>query len=522
MEETDNTSEIQTNMSAVSNNNIIQPLHQLVSVKLDESNFLIWKQQILTAIKGYGLEGFIDGTNPAPERLIEDAINLVFLAWQRQDQLLASWILSSLSDGTLILTVGLSSSKEIWDALEQNFASQTNAKIMQIKMQLTTLKKNGLTMREYLNKMKSCCDLLAIVGDNISERDQVLHIISGLGPEYNSVMVNVTSRVQPYTVSEVQALLLSFESRLETENNLHINSEGSNPSLYAITQNQLNQRRGNVQNFRGGRSSQYNFQRGGRRSGYRGRGGTTKCFHKKAIPNHVSDTRLNQHSERFSHTQKKKKPTLSNLTKNPKVRNHYLLIGKEKTGKKEEKVVGEKRKKKERGKKEEKEGKGPTIAGLVWDLAENCIPFGHLTKRKERGMIWSSLELHRLYVQKGPIANALRRKGVEVDDVCFAYAKSPNQEAQIGGNDYRLGNYYRLLRVSFSRRVGPTARGNAAKIFTPGPITSGFNICGVTVFGPLEQNAATTGDDFTFTTIPPKLNTAVGFSAVFRILQKIN
>nr|GMC92680.1 hypothetical protein CKAN_02524000 [Ipomoea batatas] len=54
-----------------------------------------------------------------------------------------------------------------------------------------------------------------------------------------------------------------------------------------------------------------------------------------------------------------------------------------------------------------------------------------------------------------------------------------------------------------------------AKIFTPGPITSGLRICGVTVLGPLELNAAITGDGFTFTTVPPKLRTAVGFFAVF-------
>nr|GMC92625.1 hypothetical protein CKAN_02524000 [Ipomoea batatas] len=54
-----------------------------------------------------------------------------------------------------------------------------------------------------------------------------------------------------------------------------------------------------------------------------------------------------------------------------------------------------------------------------------------------------------------------------------------------------------------------------AKIFTPGPITSGFRICGVTVLGPLELNAAITGDGLTFTTVPPKLSTAVGFFAVF-------
>lgn len=46
---------------------------------------------------------------------------------------------------------------------------------MQYKMQFKTMKKGGLTMAEYLLKMKSTIDALASVGNIISEEDQILH-----------------------------------------------------------------------------------------------------------------------------------------------------------------------------------------------------------------------------------------------------------------------------------------------------------------------------------------------------------
>nr|GMD02526.1 hypothetical protein TorRG33x02_142890 [Ipomoea batatas] len=44
-----------------------------------------------------------------------------------------------------------------------------------------------------------------------------------------------------------------------------------------------------------------------------------------------------------------------------------------------------------------------------------------------------------------------------------------------------------------SNPVGPTASVQAAKMFTPGAIKSGFNISGFSPFGPLAENEATTG-----------------------------
>ncbi|KAK6151993.1 hypothetical protein DH2020_014628 [Rehmannia glutinosa] len=179
-------------------------------------------------------------------------INPSFLTWNRQDQLLASWLLSSLSESVLISTVGLSTSKEIWECLQTTFSSKNQAKVMQYCMYLQTLKKGNLHMSEYLNKIKNCCDLLGSAGESVSQKDQVMYVLIGLGLEYSPVVVSATSILEPWSLTELHALLLSFENRLETfENRSFIEDGVFSVNIATHTQNNGNRRGGNQQSVRG-------------------------------------------------------------------------------------------------------------------------------------------------------------------------------------------------------------------------------------------------------------------------------
>ncbi|KAL0914592.1 hypothetical protein M5K25_014953 [Dendrobium thyrsiflorum] len=63
-------------------------------------------------------------------------------------------------------------------------------------------------------------------------------------------------------------------------------------------------------------------------------------------------------------------------------------------------------------------------------------------------------------------------------------------------------------RESVVSPVGPMAPVHPARMLTPGAIKSGFKISGVTAFGPRDENAATTGDGWTPTFVPPKMMVA--------------
>ncbi|KAL5832250.1 hypothetical protein ACOSQ4_017604 [Xanthoceras sorbifolium] len=75
--------------------------------KLDNSNYIYWKAQILSAIQALELEDLISVSKlphskflffeSASEFAIEPSINEVYLAWIRSDQLLLCWLLSTIS-----------------------------------------------------------------------------------------------------------------------------------------------------------------------------------------------------------------------------------------------------------------------------------------------------------------------------------------------------------------------------------------------------------------------------------------
>ncbi|KAK6164426.1 hypothetical protein DH2020_001290 [Rehmannia glutinosa] len=260
----------------------IQPQSQLITCRLTESNYLVWKMQVWAVVKGYSLDGYLTGEVKVPKEFLSETtentkkVNPAYISWIRQDQLLMSWLLSSLSENILVSVVGSNTSMEVWKWLENNFASQNAAKVMQYRLQLQTMRKGNQCMRDFLNKVKSCCDLLAAAGHKIEEPEQIMYILSGLGSEYNSVLVTLTSRLAHFTLSDAHSMLLSFENRLENTESSLGNFDGTQFSVNIATHQQ--NRRGGF-TFQGGRGrtpNQYFNGRGGRtnhRGSYRGRGG---------------------------------------------------------------------------------------------------------------------------------------------------------------------------------------------------------------------------------------------------------
>ncbi|KAI9201691.1 hypothetical protein LWI28_027488 [Acer negundo] len=210
----------------------VNPTKQPIRVMLGDNNFLVWKQQVTAALRGVGLLGFINGTEtyPLPPTIQgaenEKVMNPAYDYWQRQDSLIMSWLLSSIFEHYLTDLVRSDTSSEIWSTLLRSFVSQTRGRVSQYKQEIKNLKKNNHTMREYLSKMKSLSDALASVGHQLSDDDQISNITNGLGSEYESVVVSITSRVEPYTVSEASALLLAHEKRIEAYT---LNPDGSSP-----------------------------------------------------------------------------------------------------------------------------------------------------------------------------------------------------------------------------------------------------------------------------------------------------
>lgn len=268
----------------------------LVSIKLGEDNYLVWKQQALATIRGYKLQKFLLGSHAIPEKFASAAdeargqFREEFLTWEQQDQLLLSWLLASMSESMLTRMVGCEFSYQIWDKLESFFSSQTKAKVLQLKTQLRNLKKGSVSVNEYLLKLKKIIDSLFSVGASVSESDHIESILEGLPEEYNSFIVSVTSRSDSYSVNQIESLLLAQEERLDKYKkestpalsaNLAQSSAasknakspvGSSPNQSKVFGNSQSQQ-GRFTNFRG--SNRGGRGRGGR--GYNGSGSRPQC-----------------------------------------------------------------------------------------------------------------------------------------------------------------------------------------------------------------------------------------------------
>uniref|UniRef100_A0A2N9HV06 Reverse transcriptase Ty1/copia-type domain-containing protein n=1 Tax=Fagus sylvatica TaxID=28930 RepID=A0A2N9HV06_FAGSY len=134
---------------------LLSNMSNLMSVKLDSTNFIVWKHQLSSILKAYSMIDFVDGTVPSSTRFLTNAegilttaVNPDFQLWNTRDQALLTLINSTLSPSVLSMVVGHNSAQEVWKTLEQRFTSTSRANVLNLKIELHNLKKSSLP-REY-------------------------------------------------------------------------------------------------------------------------------------------------------------------------------------------------------------------------------------------------------------------------------------------------------------------------------------------------------------------------------------
>jgi hypothetical protein len=98
--------------------------------------------------------------------------------------------------------IGNNSSHFAWNALEKSFSSSSRAGIIQLRLELQSIKKGSLSMIDYILKVKGAADSLAAIGEPVSEQDQVMNLLGGLRSDYNAVVtaINIRSLLKLFTV----------------------------------------------------------------------------------------------------------------------------------------------------------------------------------------------------------------------------------------------------------------------------------------------------------------------------------
>ncbi|KAF5473470.1 hypothetical protein F2P56_010079 [Juglans regia] len=164
---------------------IIHSSTYCINIKLTHENYLLWKAQIVSFLKGHHLFGFVDGSHPPPPSVVNNLSNPDHHTWVLQDQLIISTINASLSDSILTQVLNCNTSHEVWHTLETMFSAQSSAHIMQTKFQLATLKKRSDSITTYFNKATALASTLGAVGYPLPSSDFVTYLLAGLGSDLN-------------------------------------------------------------------------------------------------------------------------------------------------------------------------------------------------------------------------------------------------------------------------------------------------------------------------------------------------
>ncbi|KAH9648571.1 retrovirus-related pol polyprotein from transposon RE1 [Citrus sinensis] len=212
----------------------IQSFHQcssLVSIKLDNTNFLLWRSQVLPLVRSLGiLHHITDAERPAKEILLSDgekAGNEDFTMWINNDGLLTSWLLSLMTEEVMSGIVGVENAQQIWSSLEDQLLPMTKEKEVHLMDRLATLKKGSLSVEEYVRKYKHICDFLAAINKPVNDLDKVFGLARGLGYRYQDFKLAQLSK-PPYpsfkqfvmALENHEQTLINFEEEKKNTINL--------------------------------------------------------------------------------------------------------------------------------------------------------------------------------------------------------------------------------------------------------------------------------------------------------------
>jgi gag-polypeptide of LTR copia-type len=206
-----------------------------IATKLNRGNYLTWKSQIEPLLHGYQLYKYITIQSPTPT-VTDNAgllkINPDYIPWHQQDQLILGWLRSSLTEPLQAQIINCATSRELWDYLKSTFSATSRARLSELRRQLQTTTKGGLSCADFVQKMRSIADELSFIGSPVSDDDLVLQILRGLGSEFNSFVVAANTRSEPLRLPELQAMLLTHESLLHSQHNTGLLSSTLNPSAF--------------------------------------------------------------------------------------------------------------------------------------------------------------------------------------------------------------------------------------------------------------------------------------------------
>ncbi|XP_073261980.1 uncharacterized protein [Populus alba] len=132
--------------------------------------------------------------------------------WKQLNQLVMSLLLSSLTEEDLCITIGFTTSKDVWNSLETTFNQKSKARELQIKYELHLKRHGSRSISEYSRIFKAYCDQLSAMGHPVEDTDKVHWYLRGLGHEFSTFSITQLSLTHIPSFKDIVPKAKSFDS----------------------------------------------------------------------------------------------------------------------------------------------------------------------------------------------------------------------------------------------------------------------------------------------------------------------
>ncbi|CAL1362271.1 unnamed protein product [Linum trigynum] len=194
---------------------LLIPSNPQLTVKLNPTNYLLWRAQINPLLRCNRLIGHIDGTLPPPPLTVESQPNPAYATWYENDQVVLAWINLSLTEAVMPTIVNKTTARDAWDALTVVYASGSPVIIGQLRKNLIRLSRDNETIHDYIHRAKAIYDKMLALGATVTEQEPVIALLDGLDEDYRPFTRNLEACLEPISFENVSSLLLSEEIQLQ-------------------------------------------------------------------------------------------------------------------------------------------------------------------------------------------------------------------------------------------------------------------------------------------------------------------
>ena len=183
-------------------------------VPLNGKNYPTWKVQCKMALMKDSLWGIVNETETLSGDANEDA-RKKFKA--RKDRALAIIVLAV--DPSLLYMLGNPQDPTVvWNKLEEQFQRKTWSNKLQLRRKLFSLKlKQGESVHEHTKAMTEVFEALAVIGDAVSEEDQVVYLLASLPASYDMLVTALEAQSENVPRWELVTERLRHEEQKQKE-----------------------------------------------------------------------------------------------------------------------------------------------------------------------------------------------------------------------------------------------------------------------------------------------------------------